>query len=166
MDRNAVLTELYNSTELKRAMSNLVPLELQPDLKQELFLLLCELSDTDFKILVEGCFLKAYVIRTIQLMARSKRSSFAIKYRPFKALPEYDSVDLSEQQTEGYPVELVCDLVNNLHFYDRDIIKMYAEFDCNGAAVARKTNIEIRSVRKAITRATATVKQRLNEVYY
>ena len=45
MNRQAIITELYNSADINNAIGKMQPYELQDDLRQEVFMVLCEMED-------------------------------------------------------------------------------------------------------------------------
>jgi hypothetical protein len=81
--KNTILSDLYQSKELAELINKMHPEHLREDLKQELFLTLCETQDQKIIDLHNRKQLKFYVTRIVLNMIASNTSPFYKKYRRF-----------------------------------------------------------------------------------
>ncbi len=81
LNRENIITELYSSKDINEAIGKMQPEELQDELKQEVFLVLCEMDTDKLFMMYEQGYLKYFIVRTILNMAKSDRSNFYRKFR-------------------------------------------------------------------------------------
>ena len=81
MNRNSIIVQLWDSTELKDAISKMQPEELQDDLRSELFKVLCEMDEDKLIDMHKRNVLKFYLVRTMINMMQSNTSQFYRTYR-------------------------------------------------------------------------------------
>jgi hypothetical protein len=93
-----IIQTLYESKEINQAISKMQPAELRDDLKQEMFLVLCELSDDKVEDMYERNVLKYYVVRMMLNMMTGRRSSFEKKFRQVFT-PLVDRTPIEEMET-------------------------------------------------------------------
>jgi len=136
------------------------PYELQDDLRQEVFLVLCEMNEEKLFEMFEQGYLKYFIVRTILNMAKSDRSGF---YKKFRQL--YQEIPLSyELKKEEYDESLVTKLEEGmqvLHWYEAELLKLYAENGKNLLAISRDTKIPYRSLLKTIRKAKVLLKYKI-----
>ncbi len=98
------------------------PVELQDELKQEVFLVLCEMDTDKLFMMYEQGYLKYFIVRTILNMAKSDRSNF---YRKFRQV--YQEIPVTyESPKEDYDESLVIKLEQGmevLHWYEAELLK-------------------------------------------
>ncbi len=157
MNRDFIISELYKSKDINDAIGKMQPYELQDDLRQEVFLVLCEMDeDRLFKMYTDG-YIKFFIVRTILNMAKSDRSNFA---RTFRRV--YSNVE------DNYCVEEYDDSINLklsrsmevLHWYEKEIFKLYAESG-NLLQISRETKIPYRSLLKTIKKVKTLLKYKI-----
>lgn len=160
MTRNEIIEHFYNSKDVADAISKMRPIELQDDLRQEIFLVLCEMSDERIQEMWHegwkrkdcGEKLKHYIVRMMLNMMMSNRSSFFVKFR--KSFIEWSA----EHDIAFHPVEDDMAIVRveetnkELHWYEREVLKLYSENGCNVMQLARDTKIPYRSLFKTISK--------------
>ncbi len=71
MDRNGIIAELWSSPDLNQALSNMKPVEMQEDLKSELFLIICEIDESKLIDLYDKKQLKFYIVRIMLNLVQS-----------------------------------------------------------------------------------------------
>lgn len=156
MKRENIITELYNSSDINEAIGKMQPIELQDDLRQEVFLVLCEMDEEKLFVMYEQGYLKYFIVRTILNMAKSDRSNF---YRKFRQV--YQEIPITyESQKEEYDETLVKKLEQGmevLHWYEKELLKLYSE-NKNLLAISRETKIPYRSLLKTIRKAKTLLK--------
>jgi hypothetical protein len=157
MDRNEIISELYLSKDINDAIGKMKPYELQDDLRQEVFLVLCELNDERlFKMYQEG-YIKYFIVRTILNMAKSNRSGFSKKFRQiFEEVGDLGSV---EPYDDSINVKLNKSM-EVLHWYEEQIFKLYAESG-NLLQVSRDTKIPYRSLLKTVKKVKTLLKYKI-----
>ena len=79
--KSTILATLYQSKELESLLAKMHPDHLREDLKQELFLVLCEKSEAEIKRLHDSATLRYYAVRIVCNMVKSNTSPFFKKYR-------------------------------------------------------------------------------------
>jgi hypothetical protein len=108
--KNKILTELFLSQELKDLLSKMNPDHLRDDLKQELFLALCETSEERIVGLHNRNELRWYTARIAWNMIASNTHPFYKKFR--QSLKEYlEEYDFEEtKENFGKNAHLVTNL--------------------------------------------------------
>lgn len=149
--RQHIIEMLYSDKDIKNAISKMQPVELQDDLKQEMFLVICEMNEEKLINLYENGYLKFFLVRTMLNMIKSDRSHFYMKFR--KQFEEWTPT-FEKRDEEAYPMEeMVKKLdksLNILHWYEREIFRLYAESGMNIMELSRNTKIPYRSLSMTI----------------
>jgi len=159
LHRENIITELYNSPDINEAIGKMQPVELQDELKQEVFLVLCEMDTDKLFMMYEQGYLKYFIVRTILNMAKSDRSNF---YRKFRQV--YQEIPVTyESPKEDYDESLVIKLEQGmevLHWYEAELLKLYSH-NKNLLAISRETKIPYRSLLKTIRKAKTLLKYKI-----
>lgn len=160
MNRQAIITELYNSADINNAIGKMQPYELQDDLRQEVFMVLCEMDEARlFQMYSEG-YLKYFIVRTILNMAKSDRSNFHKKFRQV-----YSEIPVTYEVTkEEYNEDVILRLEKGmevLHWYEKELLMLYANNGKNLLAISRETKIPYRSLLKTIRKARMLLKYKI-----
>jgi hypothetical protein len=79
--RNEILVEFWELTEVNNAISKMKPVELQEDLKSEVFLILCELPEEKLIALYDRKELKFYIVRIMLNLVQNKNNQFYKKIK-------------------------------------------------------------------------------------
>jgi hypothetical protein len=158
--RNLIISEMYSSTDIKDAIGKMNPTDLQDDLRQEVFLVLCEMDEAKLLEMYDGGYLKYFIVRTILNMAKSDRSNFYKKFRQV-----YAEIPITyEQKKEDYNEDLINKLEKGLgvlHWYEAELLKLYASNGKNLLAISRETKIPYRSLIKTIRKAKILMKYKI-----
>jgi hypothetical protein len=158
--RDFVIQEMYLSSDINEAIGKMQPYELQDDLRQEVFLVLCEMDEIKLFEMYDGGYLKYFIVRTILNMAKSDRSNFYKKFRQI-----YQEIPLTyDIPKEEYNEELLNKLENGLgilHWYELELLKLYASNGKNLLAISRETKIPYRSLIKTIRKAKILMKYKI-----
>ena len=158
MSRDEILSEFWESNSVNEAFEKMQPVELQADLKAEVFLILCEMDETKLIGLYERNELKYYMVRIMLNMIKSDRSSFFKNYRNYVELLEND-VEVFESNPEETYNKIEVHL-QNLHWYNRELFKLYAlDFKKNAKELSRKTGIPYMSIVRSINKTKAEIKK-------
>ena len=157
MNRNSIISELYLSKDINDAIGKMQPYELQDDLRQEVFLVLCEMDEERlFKMYSDG-YIKFFIVRTILNMAKSDRSNFARTFR--KVYSEIEDRYCVEEYDDSINVKLARSM-EILHWYEKEIFKLYAESG-NLLQISRETKIPYRSLLKTIKKVKTLLKYKI-----
>ena len=158
MSRDEILSEFWESKSVNEAFEKMQPVELQADLKAEVFLILCEMEEEKLIGLYERNELKYYMVRIMLNMIKSDRSSFFKNYRNYVELLEnYVEVFESNQEETYNKIEVH---LQNLHWYNRELFKLYAlDFKKNAKELSRKTGIPYMSIVRSINKTKAELKK-------
>lgn len=151
---------MYLDKDISQAISKMQPVELQDDLRQEIFLVLCEMNDERLLGMWTSGYLKYFIVRTMLNMAKSDRSTFFNQFR--KSFTEY--CDNYEKADNGSEVDEEMDTklkqsMGELHWYEKNVFELYAENGRNILKLSRDTKIPYRSLFKTVTK----VKKKLSK---
>lgn len=162
MSRDEILSEFWESKSVNEAFEKMQPVELQADLKAEVFLILCEMDESKLIGLYQRNELKYYMVRIMLNMIKSDRSSFFKNYRNFVELLEND-VEVTETSPEETFDKIEVHL-QNLHWYNRELFKLYAlDFKKNAKELSRKTGIPYMSIVRSINKTKAEIKKNIKK---
>jgi hypothetical protein len=141
LTKNDILTELYKSPFINDLVFTITSgHELKEDLKAELFLILCEMTETRVVNAYNGNFLHYLCVNIVKKQYNSKKSPFHQKWRKggitqFSGSQTTSRAELPELYTENLQLhtELVVEKVlwfveNKLDLVDRELFKIYYKF--------------------------------------
>jgi hypothetical protein len=158
LERNKIIEEFYNSKEVNEAISKMHPVELQDDLKAELFLILCELDEQKLLDLYEKKQLRFYLVRILLNLVQSTDKKFYQKYRNFT---EYKQEERADEVTEAINV---LEPLEDLYWYNRKVFELYVhEFKCNAKELSRKTGIPYISVVRTINQTKQILRKKIRQ---
>ena len=158
--RFKILEEFYNSVEVNDAISKMHPVELQEDLKGELFLILAELPEDKLIGLYEAKQLRFYVVRVMLNLVRSTDKKFYAKYRNFVEYEEKEIAD--EQQTD--PTEFISKYFESLYWYEKELLRLYTfEFNRNARQLSRATGIPYMSIIRTLNKTKQDLKSKIRK---
>ena len=157
MKRKQIITELYLSKDIGDAIGKMKPIELQDDLRQEVFLVLCEMEEDRLLQMFNDGYLKYFIVRTILNMAKSDRSNFSRTFRR-----------VYEEVSDNYQVEVYDESISDklrksmevLHWYEKEIFRLYSESG-NLLQVSRDTGIPYRSLLKTVKKVKTLLKYKI-----
>jgi hypothetical protein len=183
--RNKIIADLFSSKDFNDCIRKMKPVELQDDLRAEVALILCELSDKKIISIHDSGpnGLKFYTVRIILNLIQSKTSPFYKKYRQhifqynesFTEDKEFAISDISkysthdnlkeEEQfnarlTKELKEEKVLQIIEEMYWYDKEILKLYMEKG-NYRAVAKEVNIPWGSIYDTVQMAINKIKYAL-----
>lgn len=158
--KNDIIKQLYKDKDIAQAIGKMQPVDLQDDLRQEMFMVLCEMDEARLLQMHESGFLKFYLVRTMLSMIKSDRSTFFNKFR--RQVEEWD-IRFDTKASEEYPMEEMLYKLNKsmdvLHWYEKEIFKLYSESRMNIMELSRNTKIPYRSL-------SMTIKKVKTYLYY
>jgi len=160
MNKHDIILQMYLDKDINQAISKMQPVELQEDLKQEIFLVLCEMNDERLCGMWTSGYLKYFVVRTMLNMAKSDRSTFFNMFR--KSFSEYCDNYEKADEISGVDEEMDGKLkksMGELHWYEKNLFEHYAENGRNILKLSRDTKIPYRSLFKTVTK----VKKKLSK---
>jgi len=160
MKKDTIITQMYQDKDINQAIRKMQPVELQDDLRQEIFLVLCEMDSERLCGMWSSGYLKYFIVRTMLNMAKSDRSTFFNMFR--KSFGEYcDNYEKADDQSDVHE-EMDSKLkksMGELHWYEKNIFENYAENGKNILKLSRDTQIPYRSLFKTVTK----VKKKLSK---
>lgn len=158
MGRNEILIEFWNSEEVNKAFSKMHPIELQDDLKSEVFLILSELPEEKLIGLYERKELRFYIVRIMLNLVQNGNNQFFKLYRNFV---EYIPKEIDEA-IEFDVSNIVKISVENLHWYKKELLRLYTEeFNCNAKALSRDTGIPYMSIIRTLNITKSELKSKI-----
>lgn len=148
--RQQIITDLYNSRELKDVISKMHPEHLRDELLSETLLVVCQLPEERLLQMNADGYLKFYVIRTILNMIKSNDSTFHNKFR--KVYEEVPNIveEVSDIEIMEDKFEKVSDFHDGLPFYEKNLLKYYLEYNCKAKKLSNDTGIPVRSIYETI----------------
>ncbi len=154
MDKNGIITELWHSQDLNEALSKMKPVEMQEDLKSELFLIIAEIDDVKLIDLYNKKQLKFYIVRIMLNLVQSTKNKFFKNYRNFEELTPIEKADEIYEQLE------VIDHLENLYWYQKEIFKLYTfDFNKNARELSRQTGIPYMSIIRTLNQTKKELKK-------
>jgi len=160
MGRNEILIEFWKSEEVNNAFSKMHPIELQDDLKSEVFLILCEMPETKLIDLYDKKQLRFYLVRIMLNLIQSTDKKFYQKYRNFTELVGYEKKD------EEYNEEIinVNEHIENLYWYKQEIFRLYTfEFNKNARELSKNTGIHYMSIIRTLNQIKQELKKKIRQ---
>lgn len=151
---------MFLSTDVDSAIRKMQPAELHDDLKQEVFIVLCEMDEDKLLQMYSDGVLKYFIVRTILNMAKSKTSRFFYKYRKIS-----DELNVNlEVKDNSYDEDVFSKLESSLdvlHWYEKELFRLYSENGNNVLQLSRETRIPYRSLIKTITKVKQLLKYKI-----
>lgn len=158
MGRNEILTEFWLSEEVNKAFSKMHPIELQDDLKAEVFLILAEFPDEKIIGLYERKELRFYIVRIMLNLVQNSNNQFFKQYRNFV---EYTQTEITDEVQEDLTDKVNLSLVD-LHWYKKELLRTYTEdFKCNAKALSRDTGIPYMSIIRTLNITKSELKSKI-----
>jgi hypothetical protein len=158
LGRNEILIEFWQSEEVNKAFSKMHPIELQDDLKSEVFLILAELPEQKLIDLYNKKQLRFYVVRIMLNLVQNSNNQFYKRYRNFV---EYTSQEVAESYQEDISQKVRLS-VDDLHWYKKELLRLYTEeFKCNAKALSRDTGIPYMSIVRTLNITKSELKSKI-----
>jgi hypothetical protein len=158
MGRNEILIEFWQSEEVNKAFSKMHPIELQDDLKSEVFLILAELPEQKLSDLYDKKQLRFYIVRIMLNLVQNSNNQFYKRYRNFV---EYTQQEVAESYQEDISQKVRLS-VDDLHWYKKELLRLYTEeFKCNAKALSRDTGIPYMSIVRTLNITKSELKSKI-----
>jgi hypothetical protein len=158
LGRNEILIEFWQSEEVNKAFSKMHPIELQDDLKSEVFLILAELPEQKLIDLYDKKQLRFYVVRVMLNLVQNSNNQFFKRYRNFV---EYTAQEVAESYQEDISQKVRLS-VDDLHWYKKELLRLYTEeFKCNAKALSRDTGIPYMSIVRTLNITKSELKSKI-----
>jgi hypothetical protein len=158
MVKNEIITKLWDSKEVNEAFEKMHPIELQYDLKAEVFLVLCEMDDEKLVGMYNRNEIKFFIVRVMLNMIKSDRSTFWKQYRNYS---EYDG----KEQIEVVQTNIIDKMelsIEKLHWYQKEILRLYAlDFNKNAKELSRQTGIPYMSIIRTLKQTKTELKKNI-----
>ena len=169
MSRDQIISELYTSKEIGQALRKMQPAHLREELKQEMFVSLCSISDEKFWHLHENKALKFWLVRCMLNMIYSTgiNQPFFKNFRHQHEELHTDRPDVYTQhvtaEEERNHLEALYDQMESkraeLTWYENELLNTWTDLNFNQKEISRKTGIPYMSVVKTIS----VIKQKLRD---
>lgn len=158
MGRNEILIEFWNSIEVNNAFSKMYPVELQDDLKAEVFLILCEMPEEKIIDLYTKKYLRFYIVKIMLNLIMSTDKKFYLKFRNYDELSNYEKADNEYVETD-IKVSIHLD---DLHWYKAEILRLYTfEFNKNAKQLSKYTGIPYISIIRTLNQIKTELKKKI-----
>ena len=160
-NKNEIITALYNSNEVNDLIRKIKPAELQDDLKQYAFTVLCEKTDEFIIELNSKKQLKFFLVKIISNSVFSNRSGFLTQHKLNDEL-HHDVMEQQIDTSDNYH-ELLDSCVKeskNLYWYNQELLNLYS-IHGSYRAVSTITKIPVKSIYNAIKKAKQQIKKSL-----
>ena len=158
MVKTEIIAKLWDNKEVNEAFSKMHPVELQYDLKAEVFLVLCEMDDDKLIGMYERNEIRFFLVRVMLNMIKSDRSTFWKQYRNYT---EYDG----KEQVEVVQANIIDKMessIEKLHWYQKEILRLYAlDFNKNAKELSRQTGIPYMSIIRTLKQTKTELKKNI-----
>lgn len=158
MVKNEIIAKLWDNKEVNEAFSKMHPVELQYDLKAEVFLVLCEMDDDKLIGMYNRNEIRFFLVRVMLNMIKSDRSTFWKQYRNYT---EYDG----KEQVEVVQANIIDKMelsIEKLHWYQKEILRLYAlDFNKNAKELSRQTGIPYMSIIRTLKQTKTELKKNI-----
>lgn len=163
MNRNDLIAKLYESKEIATALRKMQPAQLREELKQEMFISLCQLSDDKFWAIYNNNGLpglKFWLVRTMLNMIYSTSMNqpfyrnFRVKFETFQDhsnLEETLSEEFENKEAKEVLFNKLEDRRKDLSWYENKLLDTWCELGMSSAKVSRETQIPYMSIIRTIT---------------
>lgn len=158
--RSDILVEFWESHELNEAISKMHPVELQEELKSELFLRIAEIPEEKLIDLYNKKQLRFYVVRIMLNLIRSTDHKF---YKKFRNFVEYVPIEVVEVEQLDVTT-IVKEHYESLYWYEKEIFRLYTfEFNCNAKKLSIALGIPYISVVRTINKIKQDLKTKIRQ---
>lgn len=168
MNRNEIISKLYESKEIASALRKMQPAQLREELRQEMFISLCQLSDEKFWAIfnnngVSG--LKFWLVRCMlnMIYSTSINQPFYRNFRmKWEILDGFENVSDNFNSNHDYKEVLFNQIEDNrklLSWYENEMLNTYIDLGFNQTEISRQTKIPYQSIVKTIQ----IIKKKLRE---
>lgn len=144
MNKPQIITALFNGKNFCDCISKIKPEHLQEDLKQEVILVICELSEEKIQGLHLRKELEFYTVRVILNMIKNPKNQFAKKFRnnhnELTNNEIADNIIDQERQLREDVEDMAIEEIDRLYWYDRGLIELYVQHG-NFRAIEKVTGI-------------------------
>jgi hypothetical protein len=158
MVKTEIIAKLWDNKEVNEAFSKMHPVELQYDLKAEVFLVLCEMDDDKLIGMYNRNEIRFFLVRVMLNMIKSDRSTFWKQYRNYS---EYDG----KEQIEVIQANIIDKMessIEKLHWYQKEILRLYAlDFNKNAKELSRQTGIPYMSIIRTLKQTKTELKKNI-----
>jgi hypothetical protein len=155
---------MYVDPDVEQAIQKMNPAELRDDLRQEVFMVLCEMDEERLMSMHQQGYLKFFLVRTMLNMIKSDRSTFYNKFR--KPVVEWNERMDKHDEKEEDNTELIAklnDRMSEIHWYAAKVFELYSQNGKNIMALSRETKIPYRSLFKTIRAVKNLMRQELRK---
>lgn len=136
------------------------PIELQQDLKSEVFLIIAELNEEKLFTLYDKGQIKFYMVKIILNLATGTDKRYYGKYRNFVEYVEKDIADTPQNDI----IDIAIEEYNKLYWYDKEIMRLYSEeFNQNAKELSRATGIPYMSIIRTINKIKQQLKKQIRK---
>lgn len=162
LTREKIIEQMYQDKDIAQGIAKMQPADLQDDLRQEMFLVLCEMPQEKLLQMHGDGYLKFFLVRTMLNMMKSDRSTFYNKFR--KVFTEMNETNDKAEEADHDFEELSGKLVKSLdilHWYEKEIFRLYSENGKNILKLSRETKIPYRSLFKTVRKVRIYLKYKI-----
>lgn len=158
--RSELIAELYESKEITSALRKMQPASLRDELRQEMFVSLCSISDEKFWSIYNNNGLgglKFWLVRCMLNMIYSSKPTdyfyrhFRMKFESLEPLENIQDIEDNSKEAKELLFIQVEENRKSLSWYEDRMLDTYIDLGFNQTEVSRKTKIPYQSVVKAIT---------------
>lgn len=136
------------------------PIEIQEDLKSELFLIVAELDPDKLINLYKKNQLKFYLVRVMLNMVRSSKNKFYKNYRNYQ---EFIHIEVIENE-QADVTNAMLEHIDSLYWYNKELLNLYTfEFNKNAKELSRQTGIPYQSIIRSLNDTKNELKKKIRQ---
>jgi len=157
--RNELIAKLYQSKEITSALNKMQPASIREELKQEMFISLCSISDEKFFSIYNNNGLpglKYWLVRCMlnMIYSTSLNQPFFRNFRmKWESLDGIENLSDTSNSNHDYKEMLFNKIDENrklLSWYENEMLNTYIDLGFNQTEISRQTKIPYQSIVKTI----------------
>jgi hypothetical protein len=157
--RNELISKLYQSKEITSALNKMQPASIREELKQEMFISLCSISDDKFFAIYNNNGLpglKYWLVRCMlnMIYSTSLNQPFYRNFRmKWETLDGFENLCDTSNSNHDYKELLFNKIDENrklLSWYENEMLNTYIDLGFNQTEISRQTKIPYQSIVKTI----------------
>ena len=158
-NRSELIAKLYQSKDIASALNKMQPASLRDELRQEMFVSLCSITNEKFFAIYDNNGLpglKFWLVRCMLNMvySTSVNQPFFRNFRmKWDSIQGFDNIEDTEQSNHDYKESLFTKIEDNrkhLSWYENEMLNTYIQLGYNQTEISRRTQIPYQSVVKTI----------------
>ena len=161
--KQSILSELYQSKDVAELIRKIKPAGIREDLRQHVFLILCEKDSGSIIEMHSSNQLKFLFVRLVMNCIYFSRTPFENLFRNKTEIPTDSAFFLKDSRhadhNEDHEREIKCkEEYDKLYWYNKELLDRYLHHG-NYRAVSEETGIPLKSIYNSVQKAKKQIKE-------